>query len=67
MTRKNSPKKGQVVLICPCVFMCEKKYRLCTSTDVCVNPVQNGKKISFCICVSDKNTYNLATYIHLSI
>ena len=24
MTRKNSPKKGQVVLICPCAFMCEK-------------------------------------------
>ena len=50
---------------------CVKKYKLCTCMNVCVKPVQNGKNISFCISVLDKNTNDLATYIlhyiHLSI
>ena len=37
-----------------------------TCTNVYVKPVQNGTNISFCILVSDKNTHDLATYIHLS-
>ena len=31
--------------------------------ECCVKPVQNGKNISFCILVSDKNTHDLAIYV----
>ena len=63
MTRKNSPKKTSSLKLSVCFYV-GKKYKLCTCT---CKPVQNGKNISFCILVSDKNTHDLATYIHLSI
>ena len=43
--REKSYQEMQVVLICPCVLICEKKYKLCTCTNVCVKPVQSRKNL----------------------
>ena len=64
MTRKNSPKKTCSINR-SVWFYVWKKYELCTCTNVCVKPVQNGKNISFCILVSDKKAHDLATSLDM--
>ena len=63
MTRKNLPKKASCLNLSVCFYVWNK-YKLCTC--MC-KTCTKSKKCKFLFSVSDKNTYHLATYIHLSI